>query len=175
MERRTAEHPLANLSLRQDRIAYCVVDADGAVAYASFDKAAAREVADGLGADVSARAVEPRGVAARALGKLDGLESLCLAPGARDDRGDRIAYCLVTTGGGVDGRDHTDKGGHVRFATFEKGEAARKRDGWVRVEARVVVPAAVAAAAKGKLDPVEHLCLLGAADAPEPPAAPSFR
>ena len=39
---------------------------------------------------------------------------------------DRIVYTVVTTGGGVDGMDHTDKGGLIVLATFNKEEAVKR-------------------------------------------------
>lgn len=39
---------------------------------------------------------------------------------------DRIIYTQVTVGGGVDGRDPSDKGGAVVFASFDKQVVTEK-------------------------------------------------
>lgn len=43
---------------------------------------------------------------------------------------DQIVYQVVTKGGGVDGRDHTDKGGRIKFASFDRGEAEAQQTAW---------------------------------------------
>lgn len=51
---------------------------------------------------------------------------------------DKIVYLVVTVGGGVDGRDASDKGGSVVLATFDKAEATARLDGWTKLETKVV-------------------------------------
>lgn len=52
---------------------------------------------------------------------------------------DRIIYVLVTQGGGVDGRDHTDKGGHEVFASFSKQDCLKhKQYPWCKIDARII-------------------------------------
>lgn len=54
---------------------------------------------------------------------------------------DRIVYMVISNGGGIDGRDHTDKGGKVMLATFDKADAEGyilNKNSWYRVESIVV-------------------------------------
>ncbi len=72
---------------------------------------------------------------------------------------DVIVYTLVTNAGGVDGRDHTDKGGVITLATLEKKEAEKKKNGW-----NTLVPTVVDLDELGKkvlksLPPVERLAV----------------
>jgi hypothetical protein len=72
---------------------------------------------------------------------------------------DQIVYLCKTKPGGVDGRDSTDNGGKVTFATFDKDQALAINTGWVNVEATVVnVEDAVNEALK-KLTPLDKLVL----------------
>ena len=41
--------------------------------------------------------------------------------------GDQILYTLVTEPGGEDGRDHTDKGGSVVMASFDKSKIVTRK------------------------------------------------
>jgi hypothetical protein len=43
---------------------------------------------------------------------------------------DQIVYQVVTKGGGIDGMDHTDKGGKVKFASFDREEAEKQVTAW---------------------------------------------
>lgn len=43
---------------------------------------------------------------------------------------DKIIYKVVSLPGGVDGRDLSDKGGKVLFASFDKHRAESHVDGW---------------------------------------------
>lgn len=73
---------------------------------------------------------------------------------------DRIVYTLVTQGGGVDGRDSTDKGGKVTGAYFDRLQA--ERDGnkpWCDVVAIVIDDAKTKREALAKLSPVDKLIL----------------
>lgn len=72
---------------------------------------------------------------------------------------DRIAYCVVTNPGGIDGMDRNDKGGVVKFASFNRKEAERKVDGWSHLEPRVITPEAIKNQALEKLDALERLVL----------------
>jgi hypothetical protein len=72
---------------------------------------------------------------------------------------DRIVYCVVTNAGGIDGLDRSDKGGHIKFASYVKSDAEAKADDWSHVEARVIDPEQVARDVRKKLNPVECLCL----------------
>jgi hypothetical protein len=65
---------------------------------------------------------------------------------------------LVTNPGGVDGMDHTSKGGEIVFAgTLE--ECQKKLNGWCTLEARVVDLALLKRQALGKLSALELLAL----------------
>jgi hypothetical protein len=74
---------------------------------------------------------------------------------------DRIVYQVVSEPGGVDGRDHNDKGGTVIYATFEKDAATRRKgnDSRLRIEPIVVDVEAVMKAAMAKLSLVDRLVL----------------
>jgi hypothetical protein len=43
---------------------------------------------------------------------------------------DQIVYQVVTKGGGMDGMDHTDKGGKIKFASFDRAEAEKQVTAW---------------------------------------------
>lgn len=73
---------------------------------------------------------------------------------------DRIVYLVVTQSGGVDGRDHTDKGGHIMHATFDSREAAAlTRQGWDTVKKEVVEMTRARHTALAKLNPLDKLIL----------------
>lgn len=93
----------------------------------------------------------------RAEYNLDGLEILCVAK--PESEVDTIVYCAVSRPGGVDGLDHTSKGGKVVRASFE--ESKLKLDGWTELDKRVVVPAEVARKALERLCPIERLAFAG--------------
>jgi hypothetical protein len=73
---------------------------------------------------------------------------------------DKIIYLLVSTGGGVDGRDHTDKGGRILAATYDKA-GFDKHPGrpWARIESRVVDMELARRYALAKLTPLDKLVL----------------
>lgn len=79
---------------------------------------------------------------------------------------DRIVYVLVSTGGGVDGMDHTDKGGQDLEAFFNI-ESARKspKFHYARIDKRVVEVEEARKEAIAKLNPVDRLIL--GVDAPK--------
>lgn len=47
---------------------------------------------------------------------------------------DKIIYQVISKGGGMDGMDHTDKGGQVQFASFEREEAENKITPWTELK-----------------------------------------
>lgn len=73
---------------------------------------------------------------------------------------DTIVYTLVSKGGGVDGRDHTDKGGHVTKAYLSR-EAAEKDPNlpWHDIKPEVVDLEAAAKKVIASLGPIERLAL----------------
>jgi hypothetical protein len=72
---------------------------------------------------------------------------------------DKILYTLVTNSGGVDGRDHMDKGGVIVLATFNEHEAREKLNGWCRIEKTVIDVGEQRAAAMAKLSKIDQLVL----------------
>jgi hypothetical protein len=50
---------------------------------------------------------------------------------------DRIVYLVVSNGGGVDGRDHTDKGGKILHANLIRDVAERKVNSWSHLKPTV--------------------------------------
>lgn len=73
---------------------------------------------------------------------------------------DKIIYTLVTKGGGVDGRDHTDKGGDVIAASYDKATLQKNKNlPWCELKAEVVDIDAARKAALAKLSPVDKLIL----------------
>ena len=90
--------------------------------------------------------------------------------------GDVILYVVVTQPGGVDGRDHTAKGGTVKFASPSKAEAEKHKDNWSTVETRVINFKNAVNHARQKLDPIDLIVLgLGQAKTPRPPATRKTR
>lgn len=69
---------------------------------------------------------------------------------------DRIAYVLITEPGGIDGRDHMDKGGKIMHATWEE---PKKKAPWCRLEKQVIEVEAAKKSALAKLDPIDRLVL----------------
>ena len=74
---------------------------------------------------------------------------------------DRIVYEVVTTGGGVDGMDHNDKGGTVVAAYYDKAAATDYvgKDGRYRINPTVVDVSEVRKQILARLTPVERLIL----------------
>lgn len=73
---------------------------------------------------------------------------------------DRIVYLVVTQPGGVDGRDHSDKGGHIMHATFDSREAGQlTRQGHDTVKKEVVNTVQARRVALAKLSPLDKLIL----------------
>lgn len=78
-----------------------------------------------------------------------------------DDKDDKIVYLVVTQPGGIDGRDHTAKGGDVALATFDKAEALAKigNGSWYRLETKVVDVVAARREVLNRLSPLDRLLL----------------
>lgn len=74
---------------------------------------------------------------------------------------DRIAYTLVTIGGGEDGRDSNDLGGKVILASFDKSVIEKKKgqDTRYRIEKEIVEIDELRKEALKKLTMVERLVL----------------
>ena len=74
---------------------------------------------------------------------------------------DKIVYLVKTAPGGVDGMDHTDKGGQLALATFERAAAEKfiGKDCRYKLEPTVVDTATAKAAALAKLDKLDRLVL----------------
>jgi len=51
---------------------------------------------------------------------------------------DRIVYKVVSKGGGVDGMDFSDKGGHTKYASFDRSDAEKHVDGWSELRVEVI-------------------------------------
>jgi hypothetical protein len=75
---------------------------------------------------------------------------------------DTIVYTVVSKGGGIDGLDHTDKGGKVMGAYLQRTDIPKKYrvEGWYEVKPEVIDLAAIAKRTVSKLDPVERLALI---------------
>lgn len=73
---------------------------------------------------------------------------------------DRIVYVLVSTGGGVDGLDHTDKGGQDLEAFFDIESAEKSpKYHYAKIEKRVVEFDDARKEAIAKLNPIDKLVL----------------
>lgn len=73
---------------------------------------------------------------------------------------DRIIYLLISSGGGIDGRDHTDKGGQMRAASFSRLELERHPGKpWADIEPCVVDIETQRKVALAKLSPLDKLIL----------------
>lgn len=74
--------------------------------------------------------------------------------------GDQIVYLCGTKAGGIDGRDSTDKGGVIVFATFDKDQAmSYKQTGNYTMEPIVVDIESTVTDALKKLSATEKLAL----------------
>lgn len=71
--------------------------------------------------------------------------------------GDQILYVIMSKGGGMDGRDHTDLPA-VKQASFQK-ENLNGLDNWSELEIRAVNVEKLKIAALKKLDPIDKLVL----------------
>jgi hypothetical protein len=72
---------------------------------------------------------------------------------------DKIVYLVVTKSGGIDGRDSSDPGGQIRYASFDKGRAKINVDAWSTLESRIIDVAEATETALAKLDPIDRLIL----------------
>lgn len=74
---------------------------------------------------------------------------------------DRIVYIVTTAPGGQDGRDHTDKGGKLMLATYERTDAEKftGKDCRYTLTPTVVDVVAARKAALAKLDLLDKLVL----------------
>ena len=74
---------------------------------------------------------------------------------------DTIVYLVTSAPGGVDGRDHTDKGGTLLLATLDRAEAERRvgKDCRYILTPTVVDFAAARHRALAKLDKLDKLVL----------------
>lgn len=73
---------------------------------------------------------------------------------------DTIVYTLVSKGGGIDGLDHTDKGGNVIGAHLSREQAlAASNAPWADVKPEVIDLYEVARNVVTSMDPVSSLAL----------------
>lgn len=73
---------------------------------------------------------------------------------------DTIVYTTVSNGGGIDGMDHTDKGGNVTGAYLDKQKATKNPNApWNTVVPIVVDLEELAKKTLAKLDPVARLAV----------------
>lgn len=73
---------------------------------------------------------------------------------------DTIVYTTVSNGGGVDGRDHTDKGGNVTGAYLDKQQAIKNPNSpWNTVVPIVVDLQETAKKVLERLSPVDRLAV----------------
>lgn len=81
---------------------------------------------------------------------------------------DLIVYQVITNGGGCDGLDHTDKGGTLVTASFDKAVVTGKygKDERYRIEPKVIDLEQAKRAALAKLNPVDRLALFGSKGRP---------
>lgn len=75
---------------------------------------------------------------------------------------DKIVYMLVTKGGGIDGRDHTDKGGEIIAASFSTAKLQKNKNlHWCNIVPVVIDDEKGKKQAMAKLSPVDKLFLFG--------------
>jgi len=72
---------------------------------------------------------------------------------------DSIVYVVIRDGGGMDGMDHTDKGGEITFASSDRKGADDACDHWSKVDAQVHDLNKIAKKAYHKLDGLEQYAL----------------
>lgn len=73
---------------------------------------------------------------------------------------DTIIYTLIAKGGGIDGRDHTDKGGQIMNASFMKSDLLKDKNlPWGDIKAEVVNLKDARRTALAKLTKVDKLVL----------------
>jgi hypothetical protein len=73
---------------------------------------------------------------------------------------DKIIYTLITKGGGVDGRDFMDKGGHVIAASYDRKDLEKNKNlPWCDIVPQVVDTDKAKKVALAKLSPIDKLVL----------------
>ncbi len=73
---------------------------------------------------------------------------------------DKIVYVLITQPGGVDGRDHTDNGGTMMMASYDKSQLEKSKAlPWCKIESMVVDVERAKKKALFKLNPIDRLML----------------
>lgn len=72
---------------------------------------------------------------------------------------DKIVYLVVTKGGGIDGLDYNDKGGKVKYASYNKQETVAKVTPWDELKKEIIDDEEVYKAAIKKLDAIDKLVL----------------
>ncbi|MBI6727452.1 hypothetical protein YA0089_27935 [Pseudomonas viridiflava] len=71
-----------------------------------------------------------------------------------------IVYTLISQGGGVDGRDHTAKGGDLVGAYLDEAQAKNAKNApWCKMVPEAVDMAQAKLAALAKLNPLDRLAL----------------
>jgi hypothetical protein len=73
--------------------------------------------------------------------------------------GDQIVYLVLSNPGGIDGRDTSDKGGTIKFASFVKLEAENNTDKWSTVTPKIVNVETQRAETLKKVNPLDLLIL----------------
>lgn len=155
-----------------DRIVYVITDVENNELYATFSKrnaVGAMEDAEEAGSDVRLvkGVLDMDKAVTEARDKLNPLEFLCLDTKFEDPDEDTIVYLLLSKGGGVDGRDVSDKSGVMRHALLNKKDAQSTCGDFNRIVPTVVVPSEVTGTAFSKLTPSERLCICGEYDRPD--------
>jgi hypothetical protein len=72
---------------------------------------------------------------------------------------DSIVYLNISIGGGMDGLDHTDKGGKIMSAHVDKTAANKAKTPWTTVEPTVQDLSEIANKIYDSLDPLQQLAL----------------
>lgn len=71
-----------------------------------------------------------------------------------------IVYTLISQGGGIDGRDHTDKGGEVVGAYFDETQAVNAKNApWCKMVPQAIDIEQAKLVALGKLNALDRLAL----------------
>lgn len=112
---------------------------------------------DALGLPYLKRVVDDEKVRKDVLNRLDARKRFCLEHRDRDE--EVILYMAVARPGGVDGMDHTDKGGQILRAGLTEKDA--RIDGWTRLETDVVNPSKVARDVISWMTGIERLVTVG--------------
>jgi len=71
-----------------------------------------------------------------------------------------VVYTLISLGGGVDGRDHTDKGGQLSGAYLDEAKAkSAKNAPWCKLVPQAIDMDQAKHEALAKLNPLDRLAL----------------